>query len=114
MGVLAAQMRLVYLVSTKNDLEFKMMGITEKMSTLSAQIADSEEYYATLDPEDKNAKALEAKKARLNQYEKQLQRQQMTLQTRLQQVMQEIQACQQMLGANIQSGLFSYGMGMGR
>ena len=40
--------------------------------------------------------------------------QQKLLQARLQEVMQEMQSCQQMLGADIQSGLFSYGMGMGR
>ena len=46
--------------------------------------------------------------------EKRIDQQMKALQARLQEVMQEMQACQQMLGADIQSGLFSYGMGMGR
>jgi len=114
MGVLAATMRLMYLTTTKNDLEFKMMNITEKMSALSAQVAECEEFCGDLDPESPNVKALETKKRRLNELEKQLERQQRTCQIRLQEVMQEMQACQQMLGADIQSGMFSYGMGMGR
>ena len=59
MGVLAATMRLMYLTTTKNDLEFKMMNITEKMSALSAQVAECEEFCGDLDPESPNVKALE-------------------------------------------------------
>lgn len=114
MGVLAATMRMMTLQATKNDLEFRMMRITERMNTLTAQIADKDEFIGDLDPENPNVKTLEAEKKRLNQLERKLQMQQTLLQARLQQVMQEIQACQQMLGADIQSGLFSYGMGMGR
>lgn len=114
MGVLAATMRMMTLQATKNDLEFRLMRITERMSALTAQIADKDEFIGDLDPENPNVKTLEAEKKRLNQLEKKLQMQQTLLQTRLQQVMQEIGACQQMLTADIQSGLFNYGMGMGR
>lgn len=114
MGVLAATMRMMTLQATKNDLEFRLMRITERMNALTSQIADKDEFIGDLDPENPNVKILEAEKKRLNQLERKLQMQQTLLQTRLQQVMQEIGACQQMLGADIQSGLFSYGMGMGR
>ncbi len=114
MGVLAATMRLMTLTATKNDLEFRLMKITERMSVLSAQIADKEEFIGDLDPENPNVRTLETEKKRLNELERKLDLQQKMLQARLQQVMQEMQACQQMLGADIQSGMFSYGMGMGR
>ena len=114
MGVLASTMRLMTLTATKNDLEFRLMGITEKMSALTAQICDLDEYNGSLDPDSATVRTLETKKKRLNQLEKKLDMQQKLLQARLQEVMQEMQSCQQMLGADIQSGLFSYGMGMGR
>ena len=114
MGVLAATMRLMTLTATKNDLEFRLMKITERMSVLSAQIADKEEFIGDLDPENPNVRTLETENKRLNELERKLDLQQKMLQARLQQVMQEMQACQQMLGADIQSGMFSYGMGMGR
>ena len=114
MGVLAATMRLMTLTATKNDLEFRLMGITERMSALTAQIAEKDEFCSDLDPESETVRTLEAEKKRLNQLERKLDMEQKMLQARLQQVMQEMQACQQMLGADIQSGMFSYGMGMGR
>jgi predicted nuclease with TOPRIM domain len=90
------------------------MDITGRIANLTAQIADKDEFIGDLDPENPNVRRLEAEKKRLNLMERKLQAQQTALQTRLQEVMQEMQACQQMLGAGIQSGLFSYGMGMGR
>ncbi|MBO6271370.1 hypothetical protein J6O48_01170 [bacterium] len=114
MGVLASTMRLMTLTATKNDLEFRLMSITEKMSALTAQIAEKDEFCADLDPESTTVRQMEAEKKRLNELERKLDMQQKMLQARLQQVMQEMQACQQMLGADIQSGMFSYGMGMGR
>ena len=114
MGVLVSTMRLLTLTATKNDLEFRLMKITERMSVLTAQIADKEEFIGNLDPENPNVRTFETEKKRLNQLEQKLEMQQKLLQARLQQVMQEMQACQQMLGTDIQSGMFSYGMGMGR
>ena len=114
MGVLASTMRLMTLTATKNDLEFRLMGITERMAALTAQIAEKDEFMADLDPESVTVRQMESEKKRLNQLEKKLDMEQRMLQARLQQVMQEMQACQQMLGADIQSGMFSYGMGMGR
>ncbi len=114
MGVLASTMRLMTLTATKNDLEFQLMSITERMSALTAQIGECDEFCGDLDPDSPTVRTLETKKKRLNEMERKLDMRQKLLQARLQQVMQEMQACQQMLGADIQSGIFSYGMGMGR
>ncbi len=114
MGVLASTMRLMTLTATKNYLEFKLASNTEKMAALTAQITEDEEFYNDLDPQSPTARSMATEKKRLNQLEKKLEVEQKALQTRLQQVLQEMQACQQMLGADIQSGMFSYGMGMGR
>ena len=111
MGVLAATMRLMTLTATKNNLEFRQLTLTEKMATLSAQVADNEEFMGDLDPESPEMKTMNAEKRRLNEYEKKLQMQLQAIDARLRQVMAEIQACQNMLNADIQqSGLFTYGM----
>ena len=114
MGVIASTMRLMTLTCTKNYLEFKLASNTEKMSVLTAKITENEEFFGSLDPESPQMSEYRVKKAEYNELEKKLEMEQKMLQTRLQQVMQEMQACQQMLGADIQSGMFSYGMGMGR
>jgi len=114
MGVLASTMRLMTLTSTKNYLEFQLQEKTEEMAVLTKQITENDDFYGDLDPESPTARSLAAQKKKLNMIEKRIDQQMKALQARLQEVMQEMQACQQMLGADIQSGLFSYGMGMGR
>ena len=91
-----------------------VLASTMRLMTLTAQITEDEEFYNDLDPQSPTARSMATEKKRLNQLEKKLEVEQKALQTRLQQVLQEMQACQQMLGADIQSGMFSYGMGMGR
>lgn len=112
MGVLASQMRLMTLIATRNNLEFRALSITEKMNKLMVQIAECDEFMGDLDPNSPEIQTMNTEKRRLNEYEKKLQMQQQAIQTRLQQVVSEIGACQNMLNAGIQqSGLFTYGMG---
>ena len=101
MGILAGTMRLMALTSMKNDIEFRMMTIAEKMATLTAQIAENEEFMGDLDPDSPELKAMNAEKRRLNEYEKKLEMQQKSLEIRLQQVNQGIQACQQMVDVDL-------------
>ncbi|MBR3889897.1 hypothetical protein IKJ53_05220 [bacterium] len=114
MGILASTMRLMVLTNTKNDLDFRMMGLAEKMACLTARIAENNEFYSELDPNSPEAKELQTYKEELNLQEKQLEQQQKMLEAQLQQVTQEMQACQQYLGQSIKSsGFFSYGLGGG-
>ena len=110
MGILVSTMRLMTLFSLKGRIEFQMMEKTSQMSDLTQKICEQDEYLGDLDSNSPEAKTLEAEKRRLNALEGKLKREQQMLQTRYQEVTQEIQACQQMLTANIQSGFFTYGM----
>lgn len=115
MGILATTMRLMVLTNSKNDFDFRMMGLAEKIACLTAKIADNNEFYSALDPNSPEARELQAIKEDLNLQEKQYEQQQKMLEAQIQQVNQEIQACQQQLQQSIQnSGFFSYGMGGGR
>lgn len=112
MGILASTMRLMTLTNSKNDYDMRLMSLAEKISGVTVQIADIDEFNSDLDPNDPAVKKLEAEKKRLNQYEKKLEMQQKMLQTQLQEVTQELQACQQSLTQSIQSsGFFTYGLG---
>lgn len=112
MGILATTMRLMILTNSKNDYEMRLMDLAQKISGVTSQIADIDEFNCGLDPNDKEVRKLEAEKKKLNQYEKQLENQQKIWQTQLQEITQEMQACQQMLSQNIQSsGFFTYGLG---
>lgn len=112
MGILALQMRLITLTNMQNDFEARMVSLAEKVSNLTGQIAEIDEFNGDLDPEDPAVRKLETEKKRLHEYEKKLEMQQKTLQTQMQEVSQEIQSCQQMISQAIQSsGFFSYGLG---
>ena len=111
MGVLAATMRLMILTATKNNLEFRQMNLTEKISSLHLQIAENEEFMGDLDPDSPELKTMNTERRRLNEYEKKIQMQLQTIDARLRQIMAEMDACRNMLNAGIQqSGLFTYGM----
>lgn len=103
MGILAGTMRLMNLTSTKNNIEFRLMNISEKMSALTTQIAENEAFMGDLDPDSPEVKAMNAEKRRLNEYEKKLELQKRKLEIRLQQVTQGIESCQQTISRDIQS-----------
>lgn len=112
MGIIAATMRLMTLTCTKNYLETKLASNTEKMSVLTAKITENEEFYGSLDPEAPQMSEYRVKKAEYNELEKKLEMEQKMLQSRLQQVATEMEACQRMLYEGIQrSSMFTYGMG---
>lgn len=112
MGIIASTMRLMTLTNTKNYLEYKLASNTERMGVLTAKITENEEFYGNLDPEAPEMAQYRIKKAELNEMEKKLDAEQKMLQTRLQQVATEMEACQRMLYEGIQrSGMFTYGMG---
>lgn len=103
MGILAGTMRLMTLTAMKNNIEFRMLAIAEKMATLTAQIAENEEFMGELDSESPELKSMNAEKKRLNEYEKKLEMQQKALEIRLQQVTQGIEKCQQMVNTDLQT-----------
>lgn len=112
MGILATTMRLMVLTNSKNDFEMRLMTLAEKMTGLTARIADLDDFNTDLNPNDPRVRQLESEKKDLNRYEKKLEMQQKMLQAQLQEVTQEMQACQQSLQQSIQSsGFFSYGLG---
>ena len=115
MGILASTMRLMTLTASKNDIEFRMMAITERMSSLTAQVADKDEFIGDLDPECAAVRQLEADKKKLNEAERKLKSQQDALQIRLKEIDQEIEACKAVIDNGImRSGMFAYGMGGAR
>ncbi|MCR5265150.1 MAG: hypothetical protein K6E29_00980 [Cyanobacteria bacterium RUI128] len=112
MGIIASTMRLMTLTNTKNYLEYKLASNTEKMGVLTAKVTENEEFYGSLDPESPEMSQYRIRKAELNEMEKKLDAEQKMLQTRLQQVATEMEACQRLLYEGIQrSGMFTYGMG---
>lgn len=114
MGVIASSMRLMTLTNMKNYLDYKLQINAEKMAVLLARVTENEELYSSMNPDSPEMGGYRERKAELNAQEKRIEAEEKMLNKRLQAVMQEMQACEQMLDANIQSGVFSYGRGGGR
>lgn len=102
MGMATSQLRLMYLNSYRNDLEFKIQLITEAKMNLSKTCTDLLNVGTDLDADDPMIKKLEARKEHLNIMEKKLDMQMQQYQNSLKMVETEMQSCEQMLQKNIE------------
>ena len=111
MGICMGTMRLLTLTAYKNQLQMRIQGVTENLMGIQSQLDELVTMGADLDPDSDTLKDLKIKKEELNLVEKKLEQMQKQFQSQLEAVNQEINSCQQMLSNDIQSGIFSYGLG---
>ena len=102
MGLLTAQLRLAQINNYRSDLEYQINLISSTKISLSAQINDMVGLNADMDPESPESKALEKKKARLQQDEKALDQKLQRYQTQLQMIEAEEQTVKQQVQTGIQ------------
>jgi hypothetical protein len=114
MGLVASTMRMMCLTAYKNQLEMRIQGVTENLVAIQEQANELVTIGTDLDPDSVALKDLNAKKERLNLIEKKLEMEQKQFQAQIEEVNQELQACQQALSTTIQSGIFGYTLGGSR
>jgi len=110
MGLIASQMRIMYLKAYKFDLEYKMQICTQTKLGLSSANSDLMSIGTDMDPDSEAVKKLEQRKERLNAMEKKIDMQMALYESRLKMIETELQSCQELLDKNISSS-FSYGGG---
>ena len=108
MGLLVAQIRLMYLQQQRLDLEYIIQLITQTKMGLSQSVSDLMQVGNDYDPESPTTKMLQQRQAKLKVLEAKLDHQMEEYQTRLKMIDAEYQSAQGMLDKNIQSS-FSYG-----
>ena len=102
MGLLIAQMRLAQINSYRSDLEYRIQLISTTKLDLSSQINDMVGLGSDMDPDSPEMKALEKKKERLYQVEKELDAQLQRYQNQLQMIEAEEQSVKQQMQSAIQ------------
>ena len=102
MGLLIAQMRLAQINSYRSDLEYRIQLISTTKLDLSSQINDMVGLGSDTDPDSPEMKALEKKKERLYQVEKELDAQLQRYQNQLQMIEAEEQSVKQQMQSAIQ------------
>lgn len=110
MGFITGSIRLLYLTQLRNDLEYKIMLISEAKLDMSKSITDLMEVGTDLDPDSPIIKNMKARRDRLQQVEKRLDEQMAIYKNKLQAVDTEIQSAQSMVDKGIQTS-FKYGTG---
>lgn len=108
MGLIVAQIRLMYLQQQRLDLEYKIQLITQTKLGLSASVSDLMQVGNDYDPESPTTKMLQQRQAKLKVLEQKLDQQMAQYNTRLKMIEAETQSAQQMLDKNIQQS-FRYG-----
>jgi hypothetical protein len=108
MGLIAAQIRLIYLNQTRLDLEYKMQLITHTRMTLAQSCGDLLAVGNDFDPESPATKMLQQRQAKLKVLEQKLEMQMNQYQARLKMIDAEMESCKQLFEKNIQRS-FSYG-----
>lgn len=108
MGLIVAQIRLMYLQQQRLDLEYKIQLITQTKLGLSASVSDLMQVGNDYDPESPTTKMLQQRQAKLKVLEQKLDQQMAMYNTRLKMIEAETQSAQQMLDKNIQQS-FRYG-----
>ena len=108
MGLLVAQMRLMYLHQQKSDLEYKIQLVTQARMSLSQTVSELVEVGNDYDPDSPTTKLLQQRQAKLKVLESKLNHQMEEYQIRLKMVETEEQSAKAMLDKNIQ-GAFTYG-----
>lgn len=102
MGILINQMRLAEINSYRSDLEYKIQLVSTTKLDLSSQLNEIIGLSSDLTQDSPEMKALEQKKQRLQQAEKQLDLQLQRYQTQLQMIEQEEQSVKEQLQKSIQ------------
>jgi len=102
MGMLTSQMRLIQIISYRSDLNYNIQLVSTTKLNLSAQINDLIGLGSDLESNSPEMKALEQKKARLQQAEKALDLQLQRMQTQLQAIEAEEQSVKEQLNKSIQ------------
>ena len=108
MGLIVAQIRLMYLQQQRLDLEYKIQLITQTKLGLSASVSDLMQVGNDYDPESPTTKMLQQWQAKLKVLEQKLDQQMAQYNTRLKMIEAETQSAQAMLDKNIQQS-FRYG-----
>ena len=108
MGLLVAQIRLMYLQQQRLDLEYKIQLITQTKMGLAQSVSDLMQVGNDYDPESPTTKLLQQRQAKLKVLEAKLDQQMAAYNTRLKMIDQETESAKAMLDKNIQSS-FSYG-----
>lgn len=108
MGLIVAQIRLMYLQQQRLDLEYKIQLITQTKLGLSASVSDLMQVGNDYDPESPTTKMLQQRQAKLKVLEQKLDQQMAQYNTRLKMIEAETQSAQAMLDKNIQQS-FRYG-----
>ena len=108
MGLIVAQIRLMYLQQQRLDLEYKIQLITQTKLGLSASVSDLMQVGNDYDPESPTTKMLQQRQAKLKVLEQKLDQQMAMYNSRLKMIEIEYQSAQQMLDKNIQQS-FRYG-----
>ena len=102
MGILISQMRLAQINSYRSDLEYKIQLVSTTKLDLSSQLNDIIGLGSDFAQDSPEMKALEQKKQRLQQAEKQLDLQLQRYQTQHQMIEQEEQSVKEQLQKSIQ------------
>ena len=108
MGLIVAQIRLMYLQQARLDLEYKIQLITQTKLGLSQSVNDLMQVGNDYDPESPTTKMLQQRQAKLKVLEQKLDQQMASYNTRLKMIDAEYESARAMLDKNIQSS-FSYG-----
>lgn len=108
MGLIVAQIRLMYLRQQKLDLEYKIQLITQTKMGLSASVSDLMQVGNDYDPESPTTKMLQQRQAKLKVLEQKLDQQMAQYNSRLKMIEVEMESARGMLEKNIQQS-FRYG-----
>jgi hypothetical protein len=105
-----AQVRVIYLALTRNNLIFKMQTITQAKMGLAKNTTDLLNIGSDLDPDSPEMKQLEQRRQRLHLIEQQMDSILGAYKTQLQAVETELESATKVLDKSIQMS-FSYGGG---
>ena len=108
MGLIVAQIRLMYLQQQRLDLEYKIQLITQTKLGLSASVSDLMQVGNDYDPESPTTKMLQQRQAKLKVLEQKLDQQMAMYTNRLKMIEAETESARAMLDKNIQQS-FRYG-----
>ena len=109
MGFVTGSIRLLYLTQLKNDLMYKIMLHTEAQRDLSDSITNLMDVGTNLDPDSPVIKTLKARREKLAQVEKEMERKMVVLQSKLKAVEAEIGEAEKLVDASAKRQ-FSYGI----
>lgn len=108
MGLIVAQIRLMYLQQQRLDLEYKIQLITQTKLGLSQSVSDLMQVGNDYDPESPTTKMLQQRQAKLKVLEQKLDQQMAMYTNRLKMIEAETESARAMLDKNIQQS-FRYG-----